>query len=62
METEMQQKHRKKRKIRRGKVKLSKDLKDSLRLILLNVVMHRLDIFSKLKYNVESHKETVKVT
>lgn len=58
----MQLKHRKKRKIRRGKVKLSKDLKDSLGLILFNVVMHRLDKFSKLKWNVESHKETVKVT
>ena len=62
METEMQQKHREKRKIRREIVKLSMDVKGSLGLILFTVVMYSLDRSLKLKSKSTSHKETVKVT
>ena len=56
METEMQQKHREKRKITREIVKLSMNLKDSLGHILFNVIMYRLDRSLKLKSNVVSQR------
>ena len=43
MKTEMQQKHCEKLKTRMEIIKLSIDVKDSLRLILFIVIMYRLD-------------------
>ena len=43
MKTEMQQKHCEKLKTRMAIIKLSIDVKDSLRLILFIVIMYRLD-------------------
>ena len=54
MKTEMQLQHREERKIGREIVKLSIDMKDSLGLILFNVIMYCLDRSLKLKSNVVS--------
>ena len=62
METEMQQKHRGKRKIGKELVKLSMDLKDSLELILFNVIMYRLDRSLKPKSNVVSQRHMKKLS
>ena len=62
METEMQQKHLEKRKIRREIVKLSLVFKDSLGLILFNVIMYRLDRSLKLKSNVVSERHIKKLS
>ena len=62
MKTEMQLQHREKRKIRREIVKLSIDMKDSLGLILFNVIMYRLDRFLKLKSNVVSQRHIKKLS
>ena len=62
MKTEMQLHHREKRKIRREIVKLSMDRKDSLGLILFNVIMYRLDRFLKLKSNVVSQRHIKKLS
>ena len=58
----MQQKNREKRKIRGEIVKLSLDLKDSLGLILFNVIMYRLDRSLKLKSNVVSQRHIKKLS
>ena len=62
MEPVMQQKSRRKRKIRREIVKLSMDLKDSLGLILFNVIMYRSDRSLKLKSNVVSQRYVKKMS
>ena len=62
MKTEMPLQHLEKRKIGREIVKLSIDLKDSLGLILFNVIMYCLDRSLKLKSNVVSQRHVKKLS